>query len=88
MAQRAVIVLDHVPVTEACNSLARRVARQYSDDGEDTIIWYLDTTPPRWMNVAEADQLEAHKRDAGIDACYMTVIMCTDEEADQIYNEE
>ena len=88
MAQRAVLVLEYAPEKDAAADIAQRVAHQYSDDTQTTIIWYLDTEVPKWMNIGMADQLLAYKRDAGSTACFMTVIMCTEDEADEIYNEE
>ena len=85
MAQKAVLVLDHTPDDEAAKVLAQKVASQYSDDSQDTIIWVLDEEVPTWVNVGLADQLSAYKRDAGPEACFMTVIMCSDEEANEIF---
>lgn len=88
MARTAVVVLDSAPEREAAEEIAQRVARQYADDDQDNIIWSIDTEIPVDINVGLADQLEAYKRDAGPDACFMTIVMCNDEEVDGIYSEE
>jgi hypothetical protein len=91
MAQRAILVLAKTPDQATAEEIAQRVAREYSDDTQTSLIWVLDTIVPDWLtesNVALADQLSAYRRDAGEDACFMTVMMCTDEEADEIYDEK
>lgn len=85
MAQKAVLLLDHVPNRDSAEKLAQRIALQYSDEDQDTIVWYLCEDPPEWVNIGLADQLSAHKRDCGSDdPCYMAIIMCTREEANSI----
>ena len=88
MEQRAVLVLSETPDSERAVEIAQSVAHQYSDDTQTAIVWSLNLEPPEWLDISTADQLSAHKRDAGNDACYMVVILCTDEEADLIYHEE
>lgn len=88
MVQKAVLVLDYTPDHELAESVAQHVAVEYADETEDIIVWMLSYDVPSWISVGLADQLAAHKRDAGPNACYMTVILCNDEEADEILNEE
>jgi hypothetical protein len=84
----AVLVLSKTPDKEEAEEIAQRVAQEYSDADQKYIVWYLDTELPTGIGVATSDQLAAHKRDAGPDACFMTVTMCNDEEVDEIYYEE
>ena len=88
MAHRAVLVLSGTPDQEQAEKIAQYVAQEYSDDDQRYIIWYLDDELPPWVTVAQGDQLSAHKRDSGPEACYMAVAMCNDEEIEALHNEE
>lgn len=87
MARQAMVVLAHVPDTATAEEIAQRVAQEYSDETQDNIIWFIDIELPDSMNVGLADQLNAYRRDAGPDCCFMTIIMCNEEEANEYYGE-
>ena len=78
------MVLAEMPSRDKCNTIAREIALQHSDDSQDTIIWFVDTEPPDWAEMWMVDQMMAHRRDNGETTCFMTVVMCTEEEANQI----
>lgn len=88
MVQRAILVLSQVPSRDSAEDIAQRVAVEYADDEQHNIVWYVDDEVPSWVGISTADQLYAHRRDAGEDACFMTVILCNDDEIDEVYNEE
>lgn len=88
MVQRAILVLSQTPDRDAAEDIAQRVATEYGDEDQRNIVWYLDTEVPTWVGVSTADQLYAHKRDAGDQSCFMAVILCNDEEVDEVYREE
>lgn len=88
MVQRAILVLSQIPDRDAAEVIAQRVATDYADDDQRNIVWYLDDEVPEWVGISTADQLYAHKRDAGEQSCFMAVILCNDDEVDEVHRED
>ena len=88
MQRRAILVLSSVPFKDEADKIAAECATRNASPGQDAVVWYLADVLPADVNISAADQFEAYKRDAGDEACYMVVIMCTDQEAEEILNEE
>ena len=79
--QRAVLLLPKTADDDHARGLALRIAKKYGEDDQTTALWSLSDTLPEWISVGMADQFAAHKRDAGHEAVYMVLFLCTTGEA-------
>lgn len=84
MTQRAILVLSEYPDDETANEIAIQITHKYGDPKRRVALWFLVADLPPWLTVGVADQVSAFKRDAGEDAVYMAVYMCTKSEAEAI----
>lgn len=80
MAQKAALVVTGDHTRDSHEEIAWRIAEQYGDETVEVVAWETSDELPDWISVGLADQLTAHKRDAGPEAKYMLVFMGTEEE--------
>lgn len=83
--QRCVLVLEKMTDDDRARRLVLKIATRYGDEEQTTALWSIVDELPEWMGIAMSDQLGAHKRDAGAEACYMVIYICTREEARELY---
>lgn len=70
--QRACVVVDRIGTDEQAEALVEKTAYDMGARYA-RIQWYWTDEVPDWMAVGAADQLAAHRRDAGPNAIYLVI---------------
>jgi hypothetical protein len=77
METTGTVLLTHEPEPERLVEIVDEIAREIGLPG-NTVNWFISQDVPPNINVSERDQLEAHRRDLGPDAIYLTVLVTDD----------
>lgn len=81
--QYSVLVLDDLPNQETAQRLASGLSEDLvTDPAETELVWSVSCSPPDWVDTWVIDQLEAFQRDRNV--CFLTVILCTEDEFDNL----
>lgn len=82
--QTAALVVTGVPTDDNLSEIAWKMLSEYGSDGANAVGWEIIDSPKDYVNIAIADQLEAHMRDTEGDAFYVVIYIGTDQEIEDL----